>query len=270
VNVANWTLEDYERAAREYCARLPLEHFMESMAQSTQRKIAWNSLDLVAARRRSFQVFNELLVQYPINGDLGQVVPDNMVIRSRKKIKSGGSFNLPFESAHPFWVLEYVSPRNERKDYEDSFRKYEQHLRVPYYLLFHPEKQELRLYRHNGVSYDLVAANEHGRFAVPELEVEVGLLDGWARFWYQGELIPLPEDLQKEIDQLREQLEAARTQAVKERRRAERQKRRAQQEKHRAQQEKHRADAAEEEVKRLRALLEQGQGKPPGPRRNGK
>ena len=30
---------DYERAAYDYSARLPLEHFMESTLQSTQRRI---------------------------------------------------------------------------------------------------------------------------------------------------------------------------------------------------------------------------------------
>src|SRR5262249_24418957 len=64
-NLADWTLEDYERAAEEYCASLPLEHFMEAIGQSTQRKISWESLDLIAARRGNMQVFNELLVQYP-------------------------------------------------------------------------------------------------------------------------------------------------------------------------------------------------------------
>lgn len=257
-NVANWTLADYERAAEEYCASLPLEHFMEGIGQATQRKISWTSLDLVALRRGNLQVFNELLIQYPRNGGLGQVVPDNMVRRSKRKIKSASSYNIAFESAKPFWVLEYVSKSNRRKDYEDNFHKYEQDLKVPYYLLFEPDSQELRLYRHNGVAYARVEPNEHGRLPVPELEVEVALLDGWARFWYQGELVPLPDDLLREADELREQLEEAREQAVQEKRRADRQQRRAEKEKQRAESEKRRADAAEEEVKRLRALLDRG------------
>src|SRR5262249_51022993 len=157
---------------------------------------------------------------------------------------------------------------NRRKDYEDNFVKYQDDLNVPYYLLFEPERQELRLYRLHGKSYARVEPNKHGRLAVPELEVEVALLDGWARFWFRGELVPLPDDLQKEVDELREQLDQARTQAVEEKRRADRQRRRAEKEKGRAEKEKERADlekqradlekqraeAAEEELKRLRAL----------------
>ena len=61
---------------------LPLEHFMESTSQSNQRKITFASLALVQARRPDFQLFNELLVQYPLpkSTKFGQVVPDNMVV----------------------------------------------------------------------------------------------------------------------------------------------------------------------------------------------
>ena len=243
-NVANWTLTDYERAAYEYSASLPLEHFMEATSQATQRKISWMSLDLIAAQRGRMQVFNELLVQYPQNGGLGQVVPDNMVIRSKRKIKSASSFNVVFEAVPPFWVLEYVSKSSRRKDYEANFIKYEQDLKVPYYLLFEPRGQELQLHHHNGMNYERVPANEEGRLGVPELEVEVALLKGWARFWHRGVLVPLPDDLQREVDVLREQLDQARAQSVREKRRAARQK-------HLAEQEKQRADRLAE---RLRAL----------------
>jgi Uma2 family endonuclease len=268
--VANWTLADYERAAEEYCASLPLEHFMEAMGQATQRKITWVSLDLVATQRGRMQVFNELLIQYPRNGGVGQVVPDNMVIRSRKKIQTGGSYNTAFESAHPFWVLEYVSKSNRRKDYEDNFLKYQDDLKVPYYLLFDPERQDLRVFRHTGTAFIPIEPNENGRLAVREIEVEVALLDRWARLWHRGELVPLPDDLQKQVTELHEQLDQARTQAVQARRRAERmkqraedEKRRAEDEKRRAEDEKRRADQAEAELQRLRALL--GQGGPPSP-----
>ena len=56
----------YYHEAQEYLRKLPLEHFMESTPQATQRKITLESLDLVAARRPDFHLFNELLVQYPL------------------------------------------------------------------------------------------------------------------------------------------------------------------------------------------------------------
>ncbi|MHB1425493.1 MAG: hypothetical protein ACYC3I_20180, partial [Gemmataceae bacterium] len=67
-----------------------------------------------------------------------------------------------------------------------------------------------------------VKPNEHGRCEIPQLDLQVGLHGGWMRYWLRGELLPLPAELQAELL-------------------SERQARRA----------------AEEEVARLRAELEQ-------------
>lgn len=214
----------YENAAREYLRRLPPEHFMEATPQATQREITLESLALVKAQRPEVQVFNELLVQYPLprRKRPGQVVPDNMVVLHPEPIKVVGSYNLPLQPARPFWTLEYVSQSSMRKDYTDNMNKYEHELKVLYHLLFLPELQERTLYRHNGEKYISVKPNAHDRCEIPELELEVGLHGGWMRYWFRGELLPLPAELQAELQ-------------------SERQARRA----------------AEEEVARLRAELEQ-------------
>jgi Uma2 family endonuclease len=191
----------YEEAAQAYLRSLPLEHFMEATAQARQREITLASLALVKARRSDLHVFNELLVQYPLprKDKLGQIVPDNMVVLSEEPIQADSSFNLPLEPERPFWVMEYVSKHNKRKDYEKSFQKYEQELKVPYYLLFYPDNQDLSLFRLKGKKYVSVKPNRQERYPVPELEMEVGLLDGWVRYWYQGELLPLPADLLRQV-----------------------------------------------------------------------
>jgi Uma2 family endonuclease len=219
----------YEEAAQAYLRSLPPEHFMEATAQATQGKITLESLDLVTARRPEVKVFNELLVQYPLPGQRkpGQVVPDNMVVVCGQPIRASTSFNTPLEPARPFWVLEYVSKSNKRKDYEDNFDKYERDLKVPYYLLFYPDTQDLTLYHHSGRKYTSVPPNEQGRHLIPDLDLEVGLLDGWVRFWYQGQLLPLASELQRQADG-----------ALR-----------------RADNEKRRADKAEQELARLRAQL---------------
>jgi Uma2 family endonuclease len=170
----------YERWAREYLRSLPLEHFMESVAQSTQRKITLESLDLFKTRRPDVQVFSELLVQYPRPRQRrpGQVVPDNMVILSDQPVSAETSFNMPLEPARPYWVLEYVSKTNRRKDYEDDFQKYERELKVPYYLIYYPEILDLTLYRHDGAKYVSVKPNKHERYPLPQLDLEVGLVGG--------------------------------------------------------------------------------------------
>src|SRR5207253_10253854 len=84
----------YYDAAQEYLRKLPLEHFMEATPQATQREITLESLALVRARRSDVQVFNELLVQYPLprRKRPGQVVPDNMVVIHDQPIKAVGSY----------------------------------------------------------------------------------------------------------------------------------------------------------------------------------
>jgi Uma2 family endonuclease len=238
---------EYEKAAQAYLRMLPLEHFMESTPQATQREITLASLALVKARRADVYVFNELLVQYtrPGHRKLGQVVPDNMVVLSDKPIRARSSYNVPREPASPFWVMEYVSKNNLRKDYDDSFDKYEQELKVPYYLIFYPDNQELTLYRHDGKKYISVKPNKHGRYPVAELDMEVGLLSSWVRFWYKGQLLPLPA----ELDRAREEAQ----------RRGDEEKRRADEEKHRADEETSRADGEKRRADELQRRLEQAQ-----------
>src|SRR5579864_1372709 len=127
----------YEKAAQAYLRSLPPEHFMEATSQATQRKITLESLDLVHADRPEVQVFNELLVQYPLRGQKrpGQVVPDNMIVIHPEPIQAEGSYDVPLQPVGPFCMLEYVSKSNRRKDYDQNMTKYERQLKVPYYLL---------------------------------------------------------------------------------------------------------------------------------------
>jgi Uma2 family endonuclease len=250
----------YEKAAQEYLQSLPLEHFMEATPQAPQRKITLESLDLLALRRPDVQVFNELLVQYPVPGrnKLGQVVPDNMVVLTTERIRAGTSYNVPLEPTPPFWVMEYVSAGSRRKDYEDSFDKYEQDLKVPYYLTFYPDTQDLTLYRHNKRRYVTVKPNRRGRYTIRELDLDVALLDGWVRFWHKGELLPLPADLQRDLDAARRQLVEATRRADEEKRRADELQRRADGEKRRADEEKRRADGLQRRLEAAERQLARG------------
>jgi Uma2 family endonuclease len=207
---------EYENAAEAYLRSLPPEHFMEATSQAKQREITVESLALVHAARPEIQYFNELLVQYPLpdRNRPGQVVPDNMVVVCHEPIRAEGSYDIPLQPVRPFWMMEYVSKASQRKDYEDSFHKYEVELRVPYYLLFYPQIQELTLYRHDGVKYVTVTPNEPGRYALPELDMEVGLRDGWVRYWHRSELVPLPAELERAAAEANRRREEAERQAL--------------------------------------------------------
>ena len=203
----------YDWAADDYLRSLPLEHFMESTDQSTQREITVESLALVRAVRPDFQVFNELLIQYLLPGSKRskpeRVVPDNMVIVWPEPIDKLKAFHLELQPVGPTLVMEYVSESNRRKDYEDNLRRYRDDLHVPYYLLFEPANQALDVFRLQDEKYGKVPRNEAGRLAIPELELEVGLIDGWVRYWHRGALLALPGELLHIIRSKDDQLDAA-------------------------------------------------------------
>jgi Uma2 family endonuclease len=206
------SLQEYlDAEADAYLRSLPLSHFMESIAQANQRKITLESFDVIRESRPDVQCFSELLVQYPRGKQKkpGKVVPDNFVVIHFEPIEGNKSFNIHTQPVGPFLVLEYVSESNPRKDYEDNFKKYEQDLHVPYYLLFVPDDDEMTLFKLGKKGYATVPLNPEGRVPVPELELEAGLRDGWVRFWFRGELVPLPGDLLKERDAANQRAAAA-------------------------------------------------------------
>jgi Uma2 family endonuclease len=203
---------EYEEAAQTYLNSLKVENIMEARAQGQQRAVTLASLALVRHRRPEVHVYNEMLVQYRAEKGppIRQVVPDNMVVLYDGELTVEGSFNLPLQPERPFWVLEYVSRHNIRKDYEDNFGKYEKELKVPYYLLFYPDDQELSLYHLRRARYVSIKPNAHGRLAIPQIDVEVALHDGWVRYWFRGALLPLPAELQQQVDDANRQMDILR------------------------------------------------------------
>jgi len=257
----------YEKAAEAYLHSLPLEHFMQATSQATQHNITVQSLGLVHLNRPDVQTFNELLVQYPLadQSRLGQVVPDNMVVVWPEAIKAHSSYDMPFQPVGPFWVLDYLSKYTKRKNYEENFLKYERELKVPYCLIVLPDEQKLSLYQLKKGKYVSVKPNGEGRFAIAELEREIGLLDGWARYWFRGKLVPRTVELQRELDELLRQLAEVTQRAQAEEQRAEEEKARladlkarlADEQKQRADRAQQRRLLAEQESARLRAQLKQ-------------
>lgn len=203
----------YDWDADRYLNSLPLEHFMEATTQSTQRQITVDSFELIRQTRPDVQCFSELLVQYPLPGEdpdmPARVVPDNMVVIHEQPLGPMRSYKLPLQPVGPFVVMEYVSSGNRRKDYDENYRKYEQELTVPYYLLFYPDNEELTLFHLAGERYCTATPNAAGRLAIPELELEVALLGGWVRYWFRGKLLPLPGELLRQLNASESRLSAA-------------------------------------------------------------
>ena len=153
-------------------------------------------------------------------------------------------------------MLEYVSKNSKRKDYEDSFKKYERELKVPYYLMFYPDNQEMTLYHHNGRRYVSVKPDEHGRCALPELELEMGILEGWVRVlvsWRTAAAARRPATRPRPSSPPDR---GGKARADGEKLRADGEKLRADDEKRRADDEKRRADDEKRRADELRQRLE--------------
>lgn len=79
---------------------------------------------------------------------------------------------------------------------------------MPYYLWFIADSLKMTLYKHTGDKFVSAQPNEHGRLEIPELELEVGLLGEWMRYWFRRELLPLPAELQAELGKERQARQA--------------------------------------------------------------
>lgn len=202
---------EYQRYAQEYLESLPPEHFMEATTQGYQREVTLASLRLICVDRPDVQIFNELLVQYGRGEGKkpGQVVPDNMVVLHAEPVVAVGSYDTVLQPAPPFWVLEYVSKSSKRKDYEDNMVKYEKELKVPYYLRFYPDADELSLFHRKRGRYVSVKPNERDRLPLPELDLEMALHEGWVRYWFREELLPLTGDLRRSLRRVEAKLATA-------------------------------------------------------------
>jgi Uma2 family endonuclease len=256
------TVAEYERAADEYESTLTDEDVMEGEAQATQREITLASLALLRDRRAEVRVYNELLVQYFHKGKLKQVVPDNMIVLSDRPLVTRKSYTIEYDPP-PLVMLEWVSDDSKNKDYKVSFQKYERELAVPFALFFHPDHQDLRVYRHVGDSYELIAPNAAGRQDIPALELEVALLGGWVRYWFRGKLLELPGALQRSVDEVTARAEQAERRAEESEQQARQARERAELAEQQARQARERAELAEQEIVRLRALLATQSGGPP-------
>ena len=81
----------YEWAEQRYLKSLPLEHFMESTPQATQRKITVSSFDLIYVSRKDVQCFNELLVQYPRRRGESPNEHSEPRLEPKRNVKSGAA-----------------------------------------------------------------------------------------------------------------------------------------------------------------------------------
>ncbi len=165
--------------------------------QARQRQITAWSLAVVAGVRPDIRTFTAVLIQDgpPGRDDPWQIVPDNFVVRAAKPIVVQDHYDVPFESARPFVVFDYPSTPLQRKRTGRRLGQYQDNFAVPCVVVFDPEQHGLELHRLVGGMFVPAGVNAVGRCEVPELELELGVVEGSMRFWFRGERVPLPGEL---------------------------------------------------------------------------
>jgi Uma2 family endonuclease len=146
----------------------------------------------------------------------------------------------------PDVIVELLSPSTEKKDRTEKRDLYARVFRTAEYFLCDPDTLEIEGLRLAGRFYQPIPPDENGRIWSEQLGVSFGLWHGrvdrrmgdWVRlFRPDGTLVPTGEEAQYQ--------------------RAEAERERAEAERQRAEAERQRADAAEAELARLRAMLDE-------------
>jgi Uma2 family endonuclease len=137
------------------------------------------------------------------------------------------SYVLWEELVSPLLVIEYVSAGDgsEERDQtpeEGKFWVYERRIQASYYAIYEPDKASVEVYQRVGSRFRKMTANEHGRYPIAELGIELGIWQGsyrgyempWLRAWdSNGQLLPADtertEAAQDEATTAKEQAEAA-------------------------------------------------------------
>jgi Uma2 family endonuclease len=165
----------------------------------------------------------------------GAIAPDWFLVLDVPPTLEGQlrrSYVLWQEHQPPLLVVEFASgdgsEERDRTPETGKFWVYERRVRPAYYAIYEPDAARLEVHHLVEDHFEPLTADAHGRFAVPQLGVALGLWQGtfenaslWWLRWYDagGELLPTGEE---RAEQERQRAEQERQRAEQERQRAER------------------------------------------------
>lgn len=149
------------------------------------------------------------------------------------------SYVLWQEAVRPLLLIEYVSgdgsEEHDTTPYRGKFWVYEQAIAAPYYVIFDAQQATLEVYNLVLGRYVQMSPNQHGRYPIAPLRIELGIWHGryaemelpWLRAWDtpSGKLLPTPEDradlAESLLDEARKNLEEECERAENERKKKE-------------------------------------------------
>ena len=208
------------------------------------------------------------LTEPPEAPEKGSVAPDWFYIPNVPQKLDGKlrrSYVLWKELVIPLIVLEFVSgngsEERDKTEGKGKFWVYEQAIRVPFYGIYEVQKGRVEVYNLVNGYYQKMIPNEHKRYPIKPLGVELGIWKGryqsqvwpWLRWWdAQGNLLLTGDEL---AEQERQRAERECQRAEQEHQRAEQECQRAEQECQRAEQERQRAEQERQRAERLAEQL---------------
>ena len=147
--------------------------------------------------------------------------PDVFVVLGAEK-KDRRSWAIWEEGGkYPNLVIELLSGATASVDKGAKKTLYQDVWRVPEYYWFHPETMEFAGFRLNNDQYEAISANEQGNLTSEQLGLALGIHDRKLRwFTAAGELIPLPEEQERQAKEQAEQREIQERQAKEQERQA--------------------------------------------------
>ena len=163
----------------------------------------------------------------------------------------------------PDLIVELLSPSTKRKDRTEKKDLYAQVFRTAEYFMHDPDTVQLEGLRLAGRSYRSIQPDAQGRLWSEQLRAFFGVWHGvvegreddWVRLYRSdGSLVPMPDE-QADVERRRAEAAAQRAEAAAQR--AEAADQRAEAADRRAEAERLRTEAAEAELARLRALLDE-------------
>ncbi|MFN6531409.1 Uma2 family endonuclease [Nostoc sp. ChiSLP03a] len=185
-------------------------HFLQPLLlYLTFQPINWNSELVYSAA--------DLNLYYDLQHPLWYKRPDWFGVVGVEKLYKGQDLRLSYvtwqEPANPFVVVELLSPGTEDEDLgtrresaadkpPSKWEVYERILRIPYYVVFSRDTNELRAFQLVGGHYEPMNLTD-GYLLMPEINISLGLWQGsfqdieklWLRwFTLTGELIPAPTE----------------------------------------------------------------------------
>lgn len=166
--------------------------------------------------RNDFYISGNLTVYYSTEETKARDFrgPDVFVVLGAEK-KDRRSWAIWEEGGkYPNLVIELLSSATASVDKGAKKALYQDVWRVPEYYWFHPETMEFAGFRLNNGQYESISANEQGNLRSQQLGLALGVHERQLRwFTAAGELIPLPEEQERQAKEQAEQREIQERQA---------------------------------------------------------